>query len=198
MHLEFVDPVVEGAARAEQTSRKGRARRRTTRRRACPICCTATPRSPARASSPRRSTCRRSTATHVGGTLHLIANNQLGFTTDPDDSRSTRYASDLAKGFDVPIIHVNADDVEACDRRRAAGDGLPRASSAATSLIDLIGYRRFGHNETDEPAYTQPAMYEQIKKHPPRAQALRASSSSSDGVVTEEEADELAQEIATS
>ena len=62
----------------------------------------------------------------TGGTLHVIANNQLGFTTDPDESRSTRYASDLAKGFDVPIIHVNADDVEACDRRGPPGARLPR------------------------------------------------------------------------
>jgi 2-oxoglutarate dehydrogenase E1 component len=95
----------------------------------------------------------------------LIANNQIGFTTDPVDARSTRYASDLAKGFDVPIVHVNADDVEACiaavhlviDFRRAFG---------RDALIDLIGYRRFGHNEQDEPAYTQPEMVERIKNHP--------------------------------
>ena len=101
----------------------------------------------------------------TGGTIHLIANNQIGFTTDPDDARSTRYASDLAKGFDVPIVHVNADDVDACiaavhlavDFRRAFG---------RDALIDLIGYRRFGHNEQDEPAYTQPDMVERIKNHP--------------------------------
>ena len=101
----------------------------------------------------------------TGGTIHLIANNQIGFTTDPTDARSTRYASDLAKGFDVPIVHVNADDVDACiaavhlavDFRREFG---------RDALIDLIGYRRFGHNEQDEPAYTQPQMAERIKSHP--------------------------------
>jgi 2-oxoglutarate dehydrogenase E1 component len=101
----------------------------------------------------------------TGGTIHIISNNQVGFTTDPHDARSTRYASDLAKGFDVPIVHVNADDVDACiasvhfalDFRRRFGHDV---------IIDLIGYRRFGHNETDEPAYTQPDMYERIKTHP--------------------------------
>ena len=86
----------------------------------------------------------------TGGTLHLIANNQVGFTTDPADGRSTRYSSDLAKGFDVPIIHVNADDPEAAIaairlamafRRRFGND----------VVVDLVGYRRFGHNEQDEP-----------------------------------------------
>src|SRR6185437_14046113 len=89
----------------------------------------------------------------------------IGFTTDTIDARSTRYASDLAKGFDVPIVHVNADDVDACiaamyfavDFRRAFGRDV---------LVDLIGYRRFGHNEQDEPAYTQPQMAEKIKSHP--------------------------------
>src|SRR5690606_21278376 len=87
---------------------------------------------------------------HTGGTLHLIANNQVGFTTDPADGRSTRYASDLAKGFDVPIIHVNADDPEAC----LAAIRLEmsyRSKFHADVVIDLVGYRRNGHNESDEP-----------------------------------------------
>jgi multifunctional 2-oxoglutarate metabolism enzyme len=101
----------------------------------------------------------------TGGTIHLIADNQIGFTTDPIDGRSTRYASDLAKGFDAPIVHVNADDVEACIAAvRLAVDF--RACFARDIIIDLIGYRRFGHNEQDEPAYTQPMMYERIKVHP--------------------------------
>jgi len=101
----------------------------------------------------------------TGGTIHIISNNQVGFTTDPQEGRSTRYASDLAKGYDVPIVHVNADDVEASiaavhlaiDYRRKFG---------RDTVIDLIGYRRFGHNEQDEPMYTQPQMYEGIKSHP--------------------------------
>ncbi len=98
----------------------------------------------------------------VGGTVHLITNNQVGFTTDPDDARSTRWASDLAKGFDVPIIHVNADDVAACISAVRLAFAF-RQEFGHDVLIDLIGYRRFGHNESDEPAYTQPEMYAKIK-----------------------------------
>src|SRR5207253_7874849 len=100
----------------------------------------------------------------TGGTLHLIANNQVGFTTDPVEGRSTRYSSDLAKGFDVPIVHVNADDPE-------AAIGAIRLALAFRRLfekdvvVDLVGYRRFGHNEQDEAAYTQPLMVAQIADH---------------------------------
>ncbi len=101
----------------------------------------------------------------TGGTIHIISNNQVGFTTDPHEGRSTRYSSDLAKGYDVPIVHVNADDVEACIAAvRLAIDY--RAKFGRDTVIDLIGYRRFGHNEQDEPMYTQPLMYEAIKAHP--------------------------------
>jgi len=101
----------------------------------------------------------------TGGTIHVIANNQVGFTTDPRDDRSTRHASDLAKGFDVPIIHVNADDVDACIMAAHMAIDF-RREFKHDIIIDLIGYRRFGHNETDEPAYTQPLMYDSIKSHP--------------------------------
>ncbi|MEO1164295.1 MAG: 2-oxoglutarate dehydrogenase E1 component [Chloroflexota bacterium] len=100
----------------------------------------------------------------VGGTLHIIANNQLGFTTMPEDGRSTLYASDLAKGFGVPIVHVNADDPAACIE-------VARLAAAYTAeferdfLIDLVGYRRYGHNELDEPGFTQPMMYERVRAH---------------------------------
>jgi 2-oxoglutarate decarboxylase len=109
----------------------------------------------------------------VGGTIHLIANNQIGFTTDPAEGRSTRYASDVAKGYDIPIIHVNADDVEAClDAVRLAVSY--RETFHRDVLIDVIGYRRFGHNEGDEPAYTQPLMMERIRNHPPVVQLYGA------------------------
>ena len=98
----------------------------------------------------------------VGGTLHLIQNNQVGFTTDPEDSRSTRWASDLAKGYDTPIIHVNADDVAGCISAVRLAFAF-RQEFGHDVVIDLIGYRRFGHNEADEPAYTQPEMYAKIK-----------------------------------
>ena len=121
----------------------------------------------------------------TGGTLHIISNNQIGFTTDPSDGRSTRYASDLAKGFDAPIVHVNADDVDACiaavhlaiDFRRKFGRDV---------VLDLIGYRRFGHNEQDEPAYTQPFMYELIKAHP-TVRELFAATLVAQGAITSDD-----------
>src|SRR5207253_2024554 len=101
----------------------------------------------------------------TGGTLHLILNNQVGFTTDPREGRSTDYSSDLAKGFDVPIIHVNADDPEACLAAVRLAM-MYREKFHGDVVIDLVGYRRYGHNEADEPAYTQPTMYERIKQTP--------------------------------
>ena len=94
----------------------------------------------------------------TGGTIHIIANNQVGFTTNPDHTRSTLYASDLAKGFKIPIIHVNADDPIACIRVARIAMAY-RNHFRRDFVIDLIGYRRYGHNEGDEPRFTQPKMY---------------------------------------
>ena len=107
----------------------------------------------------------------TGGTLHLITNNQVGFTTDPAQGRSTRHSSDLAKGFDTPIIHVNADDPEAAISAVRLALAY-RARFGHDVVIDLVGYRRFGHNEQDEPAYTQPLMAE-----PDRRATRRCASS---------------------
>ncbi len=101
----------------------------------------------------------------TGGTLHIIANNQIGFTTLPIDGRSTLYASDLAKGFKVPVVHVNADDPAACiEVARIAFAYQDKFEK--DFMIDLIGYRRYGHNELDEPGFTQPLMYKDVRKHP--------------------------------
>lgn len=101
----------------------------------------------------------------IGGTIHILANNQLGFTTEPDELRSSQFASDLAKGFEIPVIHVNADRPRAC--LEAARTALAyRQKFRKDFLIDLIGYRRYGHNEGDEPAFTQPEMYSKIADHP--------------------------------
>lgn len=101
----------------------------------------------------------------VSGTVHIIANNQLGFTANPFEERSTLYASDLAKGFEIPVIHVNADDPRACLEAARTAFAY-RDKFKKDILIDLIGYRRYGHNEGDEPSFTQPLMYEKIRNHP--------------------------------
>jgi 2-oxoglutarate dehydrogenase E1 component len=101
----------------------------------------------------------------TGGTIHIIANNQLGFTATPGESRSTLFASDIAKGYRIPVIHVNADDTEGVMMAARLAFAF-RARFHRDFLIDLIGYRRLGHNEGDEPAFTQPLLYQAIDAHP--------------------------------
>jgi 2-oxoglutarate dehydrogenase E1 component len=123
----------------------------------------------------------------------VIANNQLGFTTDPEEGRSTRYASDLAKGFDAPIVHVNADDITACVSAVRLAVAF-RRKFGRDVVIDLIGYRRFGHNEADEPAYTQPLMYSAIKEHASVRERF-AAELIEEGLLTREEADARAASV---
>jgi multifunctional 2-oxoglutarate metabolism enzyme len=190
-HLEYVNPVIEGRARADQTSRKARDLTHDPAA-VVPVLIHGDAAFPGQGIVAETLNLQALPGYTTGGTIHVIANNQLGFTTDPEESRSTRYASDPAKGFDMPIIHVNADDIEACiSAVRLATDF--RQTFGRDALIDLIGYRRFGHNETDEPAYTQPQMYELIKKHPP-VRKLYAERLESEGIVTAADADKLAQQ----
>ena len=99
------------------------------------------------------------------GNIHIINNNQIGFTTDPKNAFSTKFSSDLARGFDIPILHVNGDDIESCIKIAKLAVQY-RNSFSKDILINLVGYRRFGHNEMDEPSFTQPLMYKKIKSHP--------------------------------
>ncbi len=163
-HLEAIDPVVEGRARAEQTDRSGPTASPEPRL-AVPVLIHGDAAFAAQGVVAETFNLARLSGYTTGGTIHLITDNQLGFTVEPRDGRSTDYASDLAKGFDVPIVHVNADDPEAClsavqlavaYRERFHGD----------VVIHVLGYRRHGHSEEDEPAYTQPLLYERIAKHP--------------------------------
>ncbi len=180
-HLEYVSPVVEGATRAAQTSRKGPHAHQDTNA-AVPIVIHGDASFPAQGVVAETFNLQALDGYKVGGTVHLITNNQVGFTTDPDDARSTRWASDLAKGFDVPIIHVNADDVPACISAVRLAFAF-RQEFGHDVLIDLIGYRRFGHNESDEPAYTQPEMYAKIKSKK-RVSELWADRLVAEGVVS--------------
>ncbi|MGP7815870.1 2-oxoglutarate dehydrogenase E1 component [Niallia sp. 01092] len=131
----------------------------------------------------------------TGGTIHIIANNTIGFTTDSMDSRSTRYASDLAKGFEIPVIHVNADDPEACIKAALLACEY-RATFKKDFLIDLIGYRRYGHNEMDEPMTTNPLMYKLIQQHP-TVTKLYEQKLRKEAVFSEQEVQEIKTEVRT-
>ncbi len=187
-HLEFVAPVASGATRAAQTTRQGPHAHQDTNA-AIPVILHGDAAFPGQGVVAETLNLQALDGYTVGGTIHLIQNNQVGFTTDPEDARSTTWASDLAKGFDVPIIHVNADDVAACVAAIRLAFAF-RQEFGHDVLIDLIGYRRFGHNEADEPAYTQPEMYSVIKKHPP-VRELYARQLIESGVVTEAESTEM-------
>jgi multifunctional 2-oxoglutarate metabolism enzyme len=191
-HLEHVSPVVEGATRAAQTTRNGPRAHQDTNA-AVPIVIHGDASFPAQGVVAETLNLQALDGYQVGGTVHLMMNNQIGFTTDPDDARSTRWASDLAKGFDVPIIHVNADDVPAC--MSAVGLAFAfRQEFGHDVLIDLIGYRRYGHNESDEPAYTQPEMYAKIKAKK-RVYELWSEQLVADGVVSREDVERTGQEV---
>ena len=191
-HLEMVAPVASGATRAAQTTRHGPHANQDTNA-AIPIILHGDAAFPGQGVVAETLNLQALDGYTVGGTVHIIQNNQVGFTTDPDDARSTTWASDLAKGFDVPIIHVNADDVAACVSAVRLAFAF-RQEFGHDVLIDLIGYRRFGHNEADEPAYTQPEMYQVIKKHPP-VRELFAKQLIEQGVVTEQESTEMTDEV---
>jgi 2-oxoglutarate dehydrogenase E1 component len=183
-HLEYVHPVAVGATRAAQTTRQGPHAHRDTNA-AVPIVLHGDAAFPGQGVVAESLNLQALDGYKVGGTLHLIQNNQVGFTTDPEDARSTRWASDLAKGYDVPIIHVNADDVAACVSAVRLAFAF-REEFGHDVVIDLIGYRRFGHNEADEPAYTQPEMYAAIKNKK-RVSELWAEKLVESGVVTKED-----------
>ncbi len=191
-HLEYVSPVVVGATRAAQTTRQGPHAHQDTDA-AVPIIIHGDAAFPAQGVVAETLNLQALDGYKVGGSVHLITNNQVGFTTDPDDARSTHWASDLAKGFDVPIIHVNADDVAGCVSAVRLAFAF-REEFGHDVLIDLIGYRRFGHNEADEPAYTQPEMYAMIKAKK-RVAELWAERLIADGVVTKEGVDLQEQQV---
>ena len=161
-HLEIVNPVMSGMTRARQRVADSAAQ---DEKRVLPVCIHGDAAFPGEGIVPETFNLSRLRGYRVGGTLHVIVNNQVGFTTDPIDARSTRYASDPAKGFEVPVIHVSADDAEACIAAVRIAIAY-REEFAKDVLIDLVGYRRWGHNEGDEPAFTQPRLYDLVKAHP--------------------------------
>ena len=179
-HLEAVDPVVLGSARARQSDRSSAVLRHdpTT---VLPILIHGDAAFAGQGVVAETLNLARLEGYTTGGTLHIISNNQVGFTTDPREARSTDFASDLAKGFDVPIVHVNADDPEACLAAVRLAM-MHRAKFRGDVVINLVGYRRHGHNEGDEPRYTQPVMYQRIDSHP-TVRTLYADKLQAQGVV---------------
>jgi multifunctional 2-oxoglutarate metabolism enzyme len=191
-HLEYVHPVVVGATRAAQTGRQGPHAHRDTNA-AVPIVLHGDGAMPGQGVVAESLNLQALDGYKVGGTVHLVQNNQVGFTTDPEDARSTRWASDLAKGYDTPIVHVNADDVAACIAAVRLAFAF-RQEFGHDVVIDLIGYRRFGHNEADEPAYTQPEMYANIKTKK-RVSEVWAERLVADGVISQEDVERQRQEV---
>ncbi len=187
-HLEFVNPVVEGATRFLQSEIEG-ARLEHNPKQAVPVLLHGDAAFPGQGVVAETLNLGALRGYTTGGTIHIIQDNQVGFTTDPEDARSTPYAADMAKGFNIPIVHVNADDVEACSAAIRLAMAY-RERWERDIVIDVIGYRRYGHNETDEPAYTQPAIAAQIKAHPPVSE-IYAEKLIGEGTVEREEVERL-------
>lgn len=186
-HLEAVDPVVTGNARARQ-----RIRGDMERKRVLPLLIHGDAAFAGQGIVAETLNLSRLKGYRVGGTIHIIINNQIGFTTDPRDARSTRYCTDIAKMIEVPIFHVNGDNPLAMamvcqialDYRQEFGEDV---------VIDMYCYRKHGHNESDEPGFTQPDLYKRIAKHP-RISEILSARLIREGVITREEANAIQDE----
>lgn len=194
-HLEFVGAVVEGFTRAAQDNRTEKGYPQEDLNSAMAILVHGDAAFPGQGIVAETLNLSRLKGYRTGGTIHIIANNLIGFTTERFDSRSTRYSSDLAKGYEMPIVHVNADDPEsvlaaaqlACEYREIFKKDF---------LIDLVGYRRFGHNEMDEPMTTNPLMYQLIHEHP-TVKELYANKLVNENVLSNSEIDEIYNAVLT-
>ncbi|HEY0946425.1 MAG TPA: 2-oxoglutarate dehydrogenase E1 component, partial [Opitutaceae bacterium] len=183
-HLEIVDPVVEGKARARQ-----RIRGDTERRRVLPFLVHGDAAFAGQGVVAETLNFSQLPGYRTGGTIHFIINNQIGFTTLPSDARSTRYCTDVAKMIEAPIFHVNGDDAEAvCHVMLLALEF--RLKFQRDVVIDMYCYRKHGHNESDEPAFTQPVLYKKIAAHP-LISSMYAEKLISEGTITQADADAI-------
>lgn len=192
-HLEFVNPVIEGFTRAAQDNRQLEGYPTQDTSKALAILVHGDAAFPGQGIVSETLNLANIPGYSTGGTIHVIANNLIGFTTDSCDSRSTKYASDLAKGFGIPIIHVNGDEPEACLAAARIAYQY-RTQFQKDVLIDLVGYRRFGHNEMDDPVVTQPKVYKKISQHP-TVRAIYAQQLQMEGTITATEIEQLNQTV---
>ncbi len=190
-HLEAVDPVVEGMIRATQDEMMGL--RGATREQvidlALPVLLHGDAAFAGQGIVMETLNLAGLKGYRTGGTIHIIINNQIGFTTSPEAGRSTIYSTDVARMTQLPIFHINGDDPEAAYRVLQIALDY-RQEFNKDVVLDLIGFRRLGHNETDEPSYTQPLMYARVKAHP-GVRTVYAKRLIKEGVLTEEEVNNL-------
>lgn len=180
-HLEWVDPVVEGIVRAKQT----RLGDNKLHKKVMPLLIHGDAAFAGQGIVAETLNLSQLSGYRTGGTVHIIVNNQIGFTTTPEDARSTVYATDVAKMIQAPIFHVNGDDPEASLWAAKLAFEFSRKFKKDV-VIDLFGYRRHGHNEGDEPGFTQPLLYEKIKTHP-SVKKIYAEKLISNNLITESE-----------
>ncbi len=187
-HLEFINPVIEGIARAKQSLMQD-----TERKKVIPIAIHGDAAFAGQGVCYETLNLSQLNGYRTGGTLHIVINNQVGFTTSPEFARSTTYSTDLAKMLEVPIFHVNGDEPEAlwyisqlCVEYRQ--------KFKKDVIIDLVCYRKHGHNEGDEPSFTQPILYKKIKSHP-SLREIYSKKLVSEKILTSEEAQFLVQKV---
>jgi len=190
-HLEHIDPVIQGMARAANTKVDRPGAPIYFNNASLPILIHGDASFPGQGVVSETMNFSRLPGYSTSGSLHIITNNQLGFTAIDNELRSSLHASDIAKGFEIPIIHVNADDPQACLEAARTAFAY-RQKFRKDFVINLIGYRRYGHNEGDEPRFTQPVMYKKIDQHPSVRQ-LWASVLEAKGLLNAGEAEELLQ-----
>jgi 2-oxoglutarate dehydrogenase E1 component len=186
-HLEAVDPIVEGMVRAKQ-DRTGLPREESWAR-SLPVLLHGDAAFAGQGMVAEVFNLSQLRGYRTGGTIHLVVNNQIGFTTDPAAGRSSLYSTDVAKIVQIPIFHVNGDDPEAAYRVLQIALDY-RQEFHKDVVIDLIGFRLHGHNEGDEPTYTQPLMYKRIQEHP-GVRTLYARRLIKEGVLTQADVDAL-------
>jgi 2-oxoglutarate decarboxylase len=190
-HLEAVDPVVEGMVRAKQDELRGRLEmpREEAIDRALPVLLHGDAAFAGQGVVMETLNLASLKGYRTGGTIHIIINNQIGFTTSPEAGRSTIYSTDVARMTQLPIFHINSDDPEAVYRAlRIALDY--RQEFNKDVVLDVVGFRKLGHNETDEPSYTQPLMYQRVKAHP-GVRTVYSRRLIKEGVISETELNEL-------